>query len=595
MDRRNKRIPIRRRVLSAVLLTVLAAMLLSITASVVSMLRIKGEAEEALTKQLERNLKHVVEQKAATTDTKLDHYEKYVEFLTDYIEEMYRGREALVSMGTYIDAPRAKTGEGMYAMQGGLASENLKPEDVMDDIRFFSNIEKVWNPIVRENEGVINTVYVGLKSGFMVSYDRWSTLAAIPEDEYLYYNFKESDWYKQGMEADGIFYTGLYADYQNRGLTITVAKPFSDANGTVQGVNCADFDITGLYADMISMEIEGQALSFAIDADGKLILPDSEGVSLTDVTDLSENEVSKLMGKEGIFEKAGKLFVHVPVDRVGWTLCVSVPKSVALNDVQNMGQMISFSILGILLGAAFIIIIIALVVRRVARTVTYPMELLKEDMELIAEGRLDHTAKVYRNDEVGDITRKLNEMVNRLKNTITELADTRQQAEKMSELANKDALTGIRNKTAYDKEFLNVEWERANGNKEFGFAMIDLNFLKRINDTFGHDKGNIAIKKLCRIVCEIFDHSPVFRIGGDEFVVILKGRDYHHVEKLVEKLRHELETLQMDETLEPWEKVSAAIGYALYDEAVDSSVDNVFRRADSAMYENKRKMKAIRE
>ena len=53
------------------------------------------------------------------------------------------------------------------------------------------------------------------------------------------------------------------------------------------------------------------------------------------------------------------------------------------------------------------------------------------------------------------------------------------------------------------------------GEKKLGIAIVDLNFLKKINDTYGHEKGNLAIKKLCFIICHIFQHSPVFRIGGD--------------------------------------------------------------------------------
>ena len=55
---------------------------------------------------------------------------------------------------------------------------------------------------------------------------------------------------------------------------------------------------------------------------------------------------------------------------------------------------------------------------------------------------------------------------------------------------------------------------------------IDLNNLKTINDTYGHDKGNIAIMKLANMICEVFSKSPVFRIGGDEFAVILFKKDY---------------------------------------------------------------------
>ncbi|MCR4908912.1 MAG: GGDEF domain-containing protein [Lachnospiraceae bacterium] len=205
-------------------------------------------------------------------------------------------------------------------------------------------------------------------------------------------------------------------------------------------------------------------------------------------------------------------------------------------------------------------------------------------------------------DEISSLANQTAAMVMELENymkslvaTTKELTETRQQADDMKVLATKDALTGIRNKTAYDSEIKQLEWMLSDGMKDFGLAMIDLNFLKRINDTFGHEQGNVAIRKLCNIVCHVFQHSPVFRIGGDEFAVILKGNDFEHRDELVEEFNHRLDELAEDSSLAQWEKVSAAIGVAVFDPEKDSSVDNVFKRADNAMYERKKEMKASRE
>lgn len=119
--------------------------------------------------------------------------------------------------------------------------------------------------------------------------------------------------------------------------------------------------------------------------------------------------------------------------------------------------------------------------------------------------------------------------------------------------------------------------------------MVDVNNLKKINDTYGHECGNIAIRECCNLVCRIFSHSPVFRIGGDEFVVVLKNEDYANVEALVA----EFNAAQEKEWDEPWRRVSAALGYALYDEAKDGGLEHVFSRADEAMYRRKREMKAL--
>lgn len=205
-------------------------------------------------------------------------------------------------------------------------------------------------------------------------------------------------------------------------------------------------------------------------------------------------------------------------------------------------------------------------------------------------------------DEISVLALQVSSMIMELENymknllsTAEQLRDSQQQTALLTELATKDALTGIRNKTAYDKETARLEWNIADGTAQFGIAMIDLNFLKRINDTFGHEQGNSAIKKLCHIVCHVFKYSPVFRIGGDEFVVVLEHDDYKNVNALVETFNRQLETLANETDLEQWERVSASIGYALYDPALDASVSNVFKRADKAMYAHKKAMKAVRE
>lgn len=188
---------------------------------------------------------------------------------------------------------------------------------------------------------------------------------------------------------------------------------------------------------------------------------------------------------------------------------------------------------------------------------------------------------------------ELDRYMRNLLSTRKELNNTKQLAEEMNELAKKDSLTGVRNKTAYDSEARRLEWGIADGKRKFGIAMIDLNFLKRINDTYGHEQGDIAIKELCNIICHIFKHSPVFRIGGDEFVVVLEKEDYANIGHLVNRFNSQIEALSTDANLEPWKRISAAIGYAFY-ESTDICVADVFRRADKNMYERKKEMKALR-
>lgn len=126
----------------------------------------------------------------------------------------------------------------------------------------------------------------------------------------------------------------------------------------------------------------------------------------------------------------------------------------------------------------------------------------------------------------------------------------------------------------------------AAGQAAFAVVMVDLNQLKDVNDRFGHEKGNIALQRLCQAVCRIYKHSPVYRIGGDEFVVILEGEDYDHRDALFEKVRA-FEHIRDLSAAQTWTQLAASVGMAVYDKTRDTAYRAVFNRADTKMYEQK--------
>ena len=121
----------------------------------------------------------------------------------------------------------------------------------------------------------------------------------------------------------------------------------------------------------------------------------------------------------------------------------------------------------------------------------------------------------------------------------------------------------------------------------FAIVMADLNHLKQVNDTFGHERGDDYIIGSVKEICNVFKRSPVYRIGGDEFTVILEGRDYEERNALRAKLVAAFRATEEDSSCEPWERYSASIGLAAFEPASDRSVDDVFARADREMYFHK--------
>lgn len=288
-------------------------------------------------------------------------------------------------------------------------------------------------------------------------------------------------------------------------------------------------------------------------------------------------------------------------DKDGDVLCYAMV-DISMEEVKRSQLTFTFTVAGILLLITLVICLLAILVVNYA--VTKPISKISNaavqycheatDAERNGFSLLD----IHTGDEIEELANSmkrmehdLNDHIRTILETMHELTITRKKADEMTVLAHKDALTGLRNKAAYDKEVFRLNENIAKGDFSFGLAMIDLNYLKKINDTHGHDKGNIAIKTLCAIVCDIYNHSPVFRIGGDEFVVILENADLKRSDELEKTFKERIAELQRNLALATWERVSAAIGVAVFDKSADSSVDSVFKRADSLMYENKRQMK----
>ena len=202
-------------------------------------------------------------------------------------------------------------------------------------------------------------------------------------------------------------------------------------------------------------------------------------------------------------------------------------------------------------------------------------------------------------DEITDLTDSIKLMekdvydrFNALSESNRQLLSSREETKKMAILANQDGLTGVHNKVAYNSEVSRIDKEIRNKEKlNFAVVMIDLNYLKEVNDAYGHDTGDVALIKLASMICDTFTLSPVYRVGGDEFVVICRGKDYQRIMSLVLAFKKKVEESIADSDIHDGDHISAAIGYAIFDQKIDRTVSNVFKRADKAMYENKREMK----
>ncbi len=151
-----------------------------------------------------------------------------------------------------------------------------------------------------------------------------------------------------------------------------------------------------------------------------------------------------------------------------------------------------------------------------------------------------------------------------------------------------DSLTGVKNKRAFTEAQKEVD-EAVNCGliQEFGVVVFDLNGLKTINDLKGHDAGDEYIREGSKIICDVFQHSPVYRIGGDEFVAFLRAYDYQNKDNLI----HSFEQIMEDNLAN--DKVVISEGLAVFEDIKQDTFAKVFERADKNMYERKRYLKSL--
>ena len=341
------------------------------------------------------------------------------------------------------------------------------------------------------------------------------------------------------------------------------------------GVIGIELDYSAMAAQVNNITLFENGYAFITDADGTIVY--HPHMSIPEL-EAKEKAPDGIVSSDSIvrynYKGTEKLAFRLPLIN-GDLLTVSAPLSEVNASWHNWIAAIVIAFLALL--AAFIVLI-----RKYSERITKPLQKLTEAAEQIDEGNYDCTLDYDGKDEIGALTNTFRRVTENLKKYISRLND----------LAYADALTSLHNRGAFDIMVRDMQTriDQPGGPLAFAVCMFDCNCLKRINDEYGHDKGDIYLKETARIICDVFEHSPIFRIGGDEFVAILQNRDYENREALL-RLFDEKCSEKRKAEMDPWKMVDVSRGLADYDPQEDKLIDDVVRHADRAMYENKRSMK----
>lgn len=382
-------------------------------------------------------------------------------------------------------------------------------------------------------------------------------------------------WYYEPVEAGKAVWMEPYENQNINRDIISYAMPIYKESQLI-GIVGMDIDwayITSLV-DEISLYETGYA--FLIDESYNVVYS-KELESGTNITDFSDElqgiDKEELIRNDKVYEltlKGKDKTVAFSILANGEYMAVAAPE----NEINaNFNALVS-RVVALALATGLIFVFITM---QIAKTIIHPLKELDKAAQDIAHGNLDVDLNICSNDEVGTLAESLSETARQLKVKINYI----------NSLAYSDKLTGVKNNTAYLQEVAFIKNDILQKKADFSVFVIDVNGLKYINDNFGHEVGNELIIKVTQMIAEVFGEENIYRIGGDEFAVILCD----FPEKECERYEKAFDEIVENQKGKIW--VSASIGYATYNKKMDSTYESVFNRADEDMYDKKVRMKAM--
>lgn len=427
--------------------------------------------------------------------------------------------------------------------------------------------------------------YTDSQSGFFyqIDSDKKHYEALTPTDLTLYQStdIAHVGWYYEPIEKQVPVWMEPYYNDNIEEEIISYVVPIK-INETFIGVVGMDISFSLLQEIVAKTSVYDSGYAFLTDQKARIVYHHdlSRGVDLTQYNDGEFQKMASILTEDSAtgtglitysYGNTKKKAAFRSLDN-GLRLVLTVPKQ---EIDQNANILLSQIILSLILVIIIAIIFTIIFTKRLVR----PIIELNAAAKKIAAGDFEVTIKHQSQDEVGALAESFRQTTQHLQSYVLYI----------NKLAYLDSLTGFHNKTAYLKKIKQINEEIEKGVIAFSIIVFDINDLKLINDTYGHVDGDHFITEASQIIKQSFPDGACYRIGGDEFTVLLENEQ---LKFLAMNLESFYENIRTSNDCSDYEyKISIAYGVANYEPSIDLNYNDVFNRADLQMYQLKEKMK----
>lgn len=471
--------------------------------------------------------------------------------------------------------------------------EQMEEDDFWEDEKaleqYIQKVREVSLNAVENTEGAIAVYYrfnpekITLNEGLFLVSDEKGNFTDFEMTDILKYDKEDVEhvgWYYIPLENERATWISPYYNKNTGVYMLSYVIPIYLNDMTV-GIIGMDIQMDGLYKNVDSVTVYDSGYAFLMDQAGNILyhkeFPDGlkkaeytkeqmtlytailEGRRTGESTDYMWNGEQKRMVAQKL--QNNMLFV------------VCVPEK---EIVEPQQKMIVYS----LTMAGVILVVIMTITIQLTKVITQPLKQLTEAARKIANVDLDVSIECKSKDEVGILAQSFRQTAEHLRHYI----------DYINKLAYTDVLTGFKNKTAYEECIAHLDEEISKGTASFAVAVMDINYLKQVNDSLGHEQGDLLIQNIASIMKKVWKTEHMYRIGGDEFVVIMEGEDSRLHQSRIGAFEEEMIKANREQNHREF-PIQVAVGLTEFIKDKDTSFLEVFRRADALMYEDKVKKK----
>ena len=371
---------------------------------------------------------------------------------------------------------------------------------------------------------------------------------------------------------------------------INIGYPLKDAAGTITGVAFVGVSLDSLNRLAAATPLPPRGILTVVDRDG-LILARKPTAAASIGQKLRNPSVLEALrsGKSGVFRATGtddvdRLFAHDtvaenPEGPAPISILISLPMNVVFGEVNRAFVR---DVIGILVATVLLLVAAwfgaeVFVLRKIRALLAAASRVRAGDFS--ARTGLRHDG-----EELSQVGEAFDEMTHALQQRDVEL---KQALQDLQEQAITDPLTGLLNRR-YLREYLPRELTRARRNgTSLAFIMVDLDYFKRVNDTLGHDAGDLVLREFGALLMSHIRGSDVAcRFGGEEFALVLPEASLEGAHQKAEAVRASVKKLDLKYRDKPIGIITASFGVALFPDHAEDA-DALMRAADEALYQAK--------